>query len=196
MRTPERAVLTLGSVRLEPLNLTHFPGLTEAGADPAVWQWLSVVRPVSVPVVLRAALDDPDRVTWAVLHDDRAVGTTSYLDVDLAVAGLEIGWTWYARHVWGTLVNPTCKLLLLAHAFDDLGAARVTLKTDALNTRSRAAILRLGATYDGTLRHHRLRPDGSVRDSAYFSILAAEWPAVRAGLVARLTSATTGSASG
>ncbi len=125
-------------------------------------------------------------LAFAVVVDGRAQGSTSYLDVDLSVGGVEIGWTWYARPLWATTVNPACKLLLLTHAFEVLGAERVTLKTDGLNTRSQSAIRRLGATYDGTLRHHRRRPDGSVRDTAYFSILRSEWPGVREGLLARL----------
>ena len=88
--------------------------------------------------------------------------------------------------LWATAVNPACTLLLLAHAFDALGAQRVTLKTDGRNARSQSAIRRLGAHYDGTLRHARLGPDGTVRDTAYFSILAAQSPAVRDGLEARL----------
>ncbi len=132
---------------------------------------------------------DPDRVAWAVVTGGRAVGSTSYLDLDLAVSGLEIGWTWYARELWASHVNPACKRLLLGHAFDDLGVQRVTFKLDARNTRSFRAVERLGARYDGTLRHHRLRADGTVRDSAYFSVLAIEWPAVRDGLDARLARA-------
>ncbi len=123
---------------------------------------------------------------WAVVVDGRAAGGTSYLDVDLDVGGLEIGWTWYAQELWGTDVNPTCKLLLMTYAFEDLGAGRILLKTDALNARSQAAIKKLGCQYDGTLRHNRVRNNGSVRDSAYFSLLAAEWPAAKHGLVARL----------
>src|SRR4051812_11583606 len=132
------------------------------------------------------AIAEPERLPFAVIVDGRAVGSTSYGDIDLSVGGIEIGWTWYTPALWATAVNPECKLLLLGHAFDDLGAGRVFLKTDALNARSRAAISKLGAAYDGTLRHHRLRSDGSVRDSAYFSVLAAEWPTVRDGLRARL----------
>ena len=189
MRAPEPVSLAQGRIRLEPLNLAHAPALALAGADPVVWRWLAVLPPSSVQemrAVVTDVLADRSRQAWAVLLDGTAVGSSSYLDVDTAVGGLEIGWTWYARAVWATVVNPTCKLLLLGHAFDVLGASRVTLKTDALNTRSRGAILRLGATYDGTLRHHRLRADGSVRDTAYFSVLAAEWPAVRDGLLARV----------
>ena len=122
----------------------------------------------------------------AGILDGAAAGSTSYLDIDAELGGLEIGWTWYRRDLWATDVNPICKLLLLTHAFEDLGADRVTLKTDGLNTRSQAAIRKLGCLYDGTLRHNRRRPDGSVRDTAYFSMLAAEWPAAKIGLQARI----------
>ena len=173
-------------VRLEPLTVAHAPDLLAAAADEQVWRWLPVVRPRTEQDVRELVRTHRGDLAFAVVVDGRAVGSTSYLDVDLAVGGLEIGWTWYARSLWATRVNPACKLLLLAHAFDELGAQRVTLKTDGRNTRSQGAIRRLGATYDGTLRHNRLRPDGSVRDTAYFSILRDEWPQVRAGLEARL----------
>ncbi len=189
MRRPEPVVLEGHGVRLEPLRRAHVPDLLVAGRDPDVWRWLSVVPPTdldTMTALVDGAVADEGRVPYAVVVEGHAVGSTSFLDVDLDVSGLEVGWTWYAREVWASRVNPACKLLLLAHAFDDLGAQRVTLKTDALNARSRAAIARMGAQYDGTLRHHRVRADGSVRDSAYFSVLAAEWPAVRAGLEARL----------
>ena len=189
MHAPESTVLAHGRVRLEPLAPGHAPSLFATCADPAVWRWLAVPLPTSVAdleALVAGALADPSRLAWAVVVDGAAVGSTSYLDVDLSVGGLEVGWTWYSPSVWASSVNPTCKLLLLGHAFDELGAGRVTLKTDALNARSRGAILRLGATYDGTLRHHRLRQDGSVRDTAYYSVLAAEWPGVRDGLLARL----------
>ena len=190
MRAPEPTVLTYGRLRLEPLALSHAPSLSATCADPAVWRWLAAPPPTSVAdleALVAGALADPSRLAWAVVVDGAAVGSTSYLDADLSVGGLEVGWTFYAPSVWASLINPTCKLLLLGHAFDALGAGRVTLKTDALNGRSRGAILRLGATYDGTLRHHRLRQDGSVRDTAYYSVLAAEWPGVRDGLRARLS---------
>ena len=160
--------------------------LFEAAQDDAIWRWLPVRRPEHEQDVRRMVRDHPGAPAWAVVVDGRAVGSSSYLDVDLGVGGLEIGWTWYARSAWGGRVNPECKLLLLGHAFDDLGAARVTLKTDARNARSRSAIARLGAREDGTLRHAKLSNDGSVRDTTYFSILAGEWPDVRAGLQARL----------
>ncbi len=184
MRTPEPVVLTGRSVRLEPLARRHVDDLLAAADDPRIWAHTGP-RPSTAQDVLGWAAQE-GRHPFAVVVGGRAVGSTSYGDVDLAVGGLEVGWTWYSPAVWQTAVNPECKLLLLGHAFEVLGAQRVTLKTDARNARSRAAIAKLGAHYDGTLRHHLLRPDGTVRDSACFSILATEWPGVRAGLVARV----------
>ena len=189
MRRPEPVVLEGHGVRLEPLARAHVPDLLAAARGDEVWRYLSIPQPqdaAAMSAVVDAAVADPDRVAWAVVVGGRAVGSTSYLDVDLSVGGLEVGWTWYAREVWATHVNPACKRLLLGHAFDELGAERITLKLDARNSRSFRAVERLGAKHDGTLRHHRLRADGTVRDSAYFSVLSAEWPAVRAGLDERL----------
>jgi RimJ/RimL family protein N-acetyltransferase len=189
MKAPQPTTLVGKHVQLVPLRPEHADALFEAGQYDEVWTWLPWKRPRVVADMLEQieyAVADQDRVPFAVLHGDRVIGTTSYMDIDLTVGGLEIGGTWYTPSAWASPVNPECKLLLLGHAFDDLGAGRVLFKTDALNARSRAAIGKLGAQYDGTLRHHRLRADGSVRDSAYFSILAAEWPAVRAGLERRV----------
>jgi RimJ/RimL family protein N-acetyltransferase len=108
------------------------------------------------------------------------------MDVQPEQRSVEIGWTWYGVDHQGTAVNPESKLLLLAHAFEEWGAIRVCLKTDSLNARSRAAILKLGASYEGDLRNHRIRPDGSFRHSSYYSILPEEWPQVKAGLTERL----------
>jgi RimJ/RimL family protein N-acetyltransferase len=182
-------VLSGFGVRLEPLSPEHVDDLFQAGSYDEIWPWLRYPPPRTRADMARQvadALADPDRVPFAVVVDGRAQGSTSLLDIDVSVEGLEIGWTWYTPALWATTVNPSCKLLLLQHCFDELGAARVFLKTDGLNTRSQAAIRKLGASYDGTLRHHRLRSDGSVRDSAYFSVLATEWPAVRRGLETRL----------
>lgn len=185
MRSAEPVVLSLGRVRLEPWEPRHDADLLTAAQDDDVWHWLPVRRPATVED-FDAIRERHPGMPWAVVVDGRAAGSTSYLDVDLDVGGLEIGWTWYRRDLWATEVNPTCKLLLLGHAFDDLGAGRVTLKTDALNTRSQAAIRKLGCQYDGTLRHARRRPDGTIRDTAVFSLLADEWPASRASLESRL----------
>ena len=185
MQPPAPLVLSRGRVSLEPWEGRHDDELLEAAQHEDVWRWLSVPRPTTSQQIARLR-ETHIGMPWAVVVDGVAAGSTSYLDVDLAVEGLEIGWTWYRRDLWASDVNPTCKLLLMGHAFEALGAARITFKTDALNTRSQAAIRRLGCAYDGTLRHHRLRSDGSVRDSAYFSILAGEWPPARSARAARL----------
>jgi len=121
-----------------------------------------------------------------VLTAGAVVGLTAYLDLSVSDARLEIGWTTYTPPVWGGPVNPATKLLLLEHSFAVLGAGRVQLKTDARNHRSQQAIARLGASYEGVLRRYQRRQDGTVRDTVLFSITAEEWPAVRAGLEARL----------
>jgi RimJ/RimL family protein N-acetyltransferase len=185
VRVPEPVVLTRGRVRLEPWEPAHDADLLAAAQDDEVWRWLSARRPQVLEDVQQLRVSHPG-LAWAVVVDGVAAGSTSYLDVDKEVGGLEIGWTWYRRDLWATEVNPTCKRLLLGHAFDDLGAGRVSLKTDALNTRSRAAITKLGCRHDGTLRHVKVRPDGTIRDSAYFSMLFSEWPAARDRLEDRL----------
>ncbi|MCW2601140.1 MAG: putative acetyltransferase [Frankiales bacterium] len=184
MRAPELITLERGRVRLEPFGPQHDAALLEAAQDDDVWRWLPVTRPQATADIARMRDTHPGQ-PWAVVVDDQPAGCTSYLDVDTGIGGLEIGSTWYRKNLWATEVNPTCKLLLLSYAFDNLGAARVTLKTDALNTRSQAAINKLGCQYDGTLRHNRLRADGTVRDTAYFSMLAAEWPSAKRRLAAR-----------
>lgn len=189
VRPPQPVLLSGWGVRLEPLTAAHADDLAVAAQDEEVWRWLPVPRPRTVDDLRALVAGHSGDQAFAVVVDGRAQGSTAYLDVDLDVGGIEIGWTWYARALWASGVNPACKLLLLEHAFEQLGAERVTLKTDRLNTRSQAAIRKLGARYDGTLRHARRRPDGSVRDTAYFSILAAEWPQVQAGLRARLAAA-------
>lgn len=124
------------------------------------------------------------QIPFAVVHAEsgRAVGSTRYMDIRIADRGLEIGWTWYAPSVQRTALNTECKLLLLRHAFEELGAERVQLKTDARNERSRRAIERLGAIREGILRKHMRVRDGFLRDSLLYSIIAAEWPDVRTRL--------------
>jgi RimJ/RimL family protein N-acetyltransferase len=185
VRTPDATHLVGQHVRLEPVGEAHVADLLTAAQDDRIWAHTGP-QPRSREDVLAWRDNPAGRHPYAVVVDGRALGSTSYGDVDLAVEGLEIGWTWYSPAVWQSRVNPECKLLLLGNAFEVLGAQRVTLKTDALNSRSRAAIEKLGAQYDGTLRHHKQRPDGSVRDSAYYSVLSAEWPSVRAGLEQRV----------
>ena len=154
----------------------------------AVWRHVAG-RPddaAAMTAVLDRALA-AGRLPWLVrLLDGAVVGMSSYLEVSVPDARLEIGFTTYTPAVWGGAVNPETKLLLLGHAFEGLGAGRVQLKTDVRNVRSQQAIARLGARYEGTLRRYQRRDDGSVRDTVLFSITAEDWPAVRDGLRARL----------
>lgn len=136
---------------------------------------------------IEAAAAD-QRVMYAVrlIDGGRIVGTTSLGDSELVHERTHIGWTAYAPDVWSTSVNPECKLLLMTHAFEDCGFGRVKIQTDLINGRSQAAIAKLGATREGVLRRHMLRADGSRRDTVVFSVIVEEWPAVKAGLEARL----------
>lgn len=186
-------------VRLEPLRPEHSGDLMAAAADPRVWRWLpeKVGSRLELDRWLETALRAQAtglEYPFAVidLSSGRAVGSTRYMDVSAAHRGVEVGWTWYDTAVWGTAVNPEAKLLLLGHAFERWGAIRLYLKTDSLNLRSRAAILKLGAQYEGDLRNHRVRPDGSYRHSSYYSILDSEWPVVKRGLEGRLAALSPG----
>jgi RimJ/RimL family protein N-acetyltransferase len=188
---PQPVTLTGRTVRLEPLTPDHLSDLFKAGGrDEEVWRWQGGPAPgteAELAERLRAILEG-EYVPFAViqLESGQAIGWTTFMDIDVANERLEIGWTWYGRAYWRSSVNTECKLLLLAHAFEDLGMGRVQLKTDHLNIRSQTAIARLGAQREGTLRRHRRRPDGTWRDTVYFSILRTEWPEVKARLVARL----------
>ncbi|NED15829.1 GNAT family protein [Streptomyces sp. SID9124] len=190
--SPRPVTLTGRHVRVEPLTPAHLDDLFAAGGnDDDVWRWLGTPTP-RTPQELASKLDallaDASYVPFAVVHLETggAVGWTTYMDVDAANERLEIGSTWYGRAHWRTAVNTETKLLLLAHAFEDLGMGRVQLKTDHLNERSQQAIARLGARREGVLRRHRRRPDGSWRDTVYFSLLADEWPEAKKRLAARL----------
>lgn len=145
-------------------------------------------RPDSEDDVLQSILDATrqGRWMWVAERAGAVVGTTSFLEVSPVDARLEIGFTIYAPEAWATEVNPACKYLLMTWAFDH-GFGRVQLKTDIRNARSQRAIARLGAGYEGVLRRYQRRQDGSVRDTVVFSVTAEDWPAVRSGLLARLT---------
>jgi RimJ/RimL family protein N-acetyltransferase len=194
-KTPKPITLTGRHVRLEPLTRSHLPELFAAGGrDEEVWRWQGGPAPQTEAElgakldVLAEAAARGEYVLFAVirLSTGRAVGWTTYLDISVEDERLEIGWTWYGREVWRTEVNTESKLLLLTHAFEDLGMGRVQWKTDHRNLRSQAAIARLGAQREGVFRRHRRRPDGTWRDSVYFSMLATEWPEAKAGLSAHL----------
>ena len=136
---------------------------------------------------IRAAAGD-QRAMFTVrsLDSGEVLGTTSLGDTDLVNQRTHLGWTAYTPSVWGTVVNPECKLLLLTHAFDECGFGRVKIQTDAINLRSQAAIAKLGAQREGVLRRHMVRPDGSTRDTVVFAVTIDDWPRVRAGLAARV----------
>lgn len=134
------------------------------------------------------AARDEQRVMYIVrrIAEGRVVGTTSLGDTVLLHERTHIGWTAYSPDVWGTVVNPECKLLLMQHAFDDCGFSRVKIQTDLINERSQAAIAKLGAQREGVLRRHMKRADGTSRDTVVFAVTIDDWPAVRAGLEERV----------
>ncbi len=151
--------------------------------SPAFW---GVSEAADVVRIIERFTADPTVVPFTIRAGDRVTGFTTYLDIRPAHRGLEVGHTWIGR-VWrGTHVNPAAKLLLFEHAFERLGAIRVSLKTDARNLRSQGAIAKLGAVREGVLRSHLVLPDGFRRDTVYYSILDSEWPRVREGLQRRL----------
>ncbi|KJS60870.1 GNAT family N-acetyltransferase [Streptomyces rubellomurinus] len=195
-KLPSPTTLTGRHIRLEPLDRRHVADLwATVGSEPEVWRWTMNLPPASEQELGRivderiAEAAEGGCVYFAAvdLASGRAVGMTGYHDYSAQDESVEIGGTLYARSVWRTAVNTEAKLLLLIHAFEDLGMGRVFWKTDALNERSRNAIQRLGAQFEGILRRHRLRPTGTWRDSAYFSMLADEWPAAKSRLQERLS---------
>lgn len=177
-------------VRLEPLAARHADGLVKHGADAAVWEHIALTPLRTVETAREYAataereLATGEALTFAIVRRDtgEAAGTTTMFDFNAADRRLEIGRTWIGRECWRTAINTEAKLLLLAHAFETLGLLRVQLKTDIRNTRSQAAIERLGAQKEGVLRAHMRRRDGSQRDTVMYSIIADEWPAVKARL--------------
>ncbi len=184
---PRPVVLVGEHVRLEPVGQQHAADLYRIGQEESIWRYLST-PPFTCLDDARAWVDmcvarnaSGERVQFAVIHgaEERAIGSTGYLDIDRPNRALEIGTTWYGLDYQRTAVNTECKYLLLRHAFEDLGALRVCLKTDHRNERSQRAIMRIGAQRDGVLRNHRIARDGVNRHSHYFSIIDTEWPDVK-----------------
>jgi RimJ/RimL family protein N-acetyltransferase len=179
-------------VRLEPLEERHRELVRPAAQHPEIFTVTTSAYGALYDPYFDNALKRSDGVhdiAFAVVlkSADRPVGMTRYLNIEAAHRKLEIGSTWYEPSVWAGPVNPECKLLLMQHAFETLKFNRVEYKTDARNARSRAAIAKLGATQEGIHRKHMIMADGHVRDSVFFSIIDAEWPAVKAGLEKRLS---------
>jgi RimJ/RimL family protein N-acetyltransferase len=193
----EPVTLAGTQVRLEPAGEEHLADLVAAGADPVVWAHMPWPQPRD-RAAMRALLETERRVALPFAQIEvatgRAIGITTYRDIDERNRTLEIGGTWLGRPWWRTAINTEAKLLFLGHAFDDLRANRVAIKTDIRNERSQAAIARLGAKREGVLRHQMIRPDGSLRDTVMFSVIPEEWPGVREHLRARLATHTVTSA--
>ena len=174
-------------VRLEPIGQQHVNDLYEVGNNESIWRYLP--RPAFTDLndarvwieSCVAARESGSTTQLAVIYgaEERAIGSTGYLDIDRPNRALEIGMTWYGVDYQRTAVNTECKYLMLRHAFDDLGALRVCLKTDHRNERSQRAIERIGAVRDGVLRNHRIAWDGANRHSVYYSIIDTEWPVVK-----------------
>lgn len=180
-------------VRLEPLARAHHTELTAVGLEPELWRWIptQVRTPEEMISYIETALQEQERgvsLPFAIIEKSsgRAIGSTRYGNIDRTHHRVEIGWTWVAPAWQRSAVNTEAKYLLLRHAFETLGCMRVELKTDSLNERSRAAILRIGAREEGTFRNHMITSTGRIRHTVYFSIIDFEWPDVKARLQSRL----------
>lgn len=193
-RWPGGRVLETAGVRLSPSLDTDAAALFAALDDPRVWAAGYGGGPAGRPAdpdgwarrIADARSEGRAMYTVALVGSGEVVGTSSLGDVDLAHARVHLGWTAYRPDLWGSAVNPACKLLLLGHAFDDCGFGRVKIQTDGRNARSQQAIARLGAVREGVLRRHMRRADGTFRDTVVFAVTLDDWPRVRAGLLARL----------
>ncbi|MEP7286868.1 MAG: GNAT family protein [Chloroflexota bacterium] len=181
-------------VRLEPLSLSHHAQLCEVGLDDELWRWVPTVVKTEDDVrkFIEKALslrDEGSALPFATIErsSGRAIGSTRYLNIDRANRRVEIGSTWVGTNWQRTPINTEAKYLMLCHAFEQLSCIRVELKTDALNEKSRNAILRLGAKQEGIFRNHMVMPGGRIRDSVYFSIIDSEWPTIKANLENKLT---------
>ncbi|HTP71651.1 MAG TPA: GNAT family protein [Burkholderiaceae bacterium] len=188
MSWPEPVTLRGEHVRVEPLSPAHEPGLIDAVKDGELWRlWYTAVpspEGMAREIARRLDLHAKGSMTPFTVFDadGRIAGMTTYMNVDAANKRVEIGSTWYANRVQRSPLNTECKRLLLAHAFDALQCIAVEFRTHRFNTQSRRAIERLGAQLDGILRSHQRDAQGNLRDTAVYSIIAAEWPTVRAHL--------------
>jgi N-acetyltransferase len=192
MPWPEPVTLSGPHARLEPLSHQHLDGLTEAVKDGELWKlWYTLIpRPedMSKEIERRLSLQAAGSMLPFTVFDaaGKIAGMTTYMNVDAANRRVEIGSTWYAKSVQRSALNTQCKLLLLAHAFDKLGCIAVEFRTHFFNQQSRRGIERLGAKLDGILRNHQVATNGTLRDTVVYSIIASEWPTVRAHLTYQL----------
>jgi RimJ/RimL family protein N-acetyltransferase len=189
----ETPVLEGASLRLEPLSETHLPGLVEIAFDERIWRYmlLSVKTPDDLRCWLGSALQAKaagSTMPWATVlkAENRVIGSTRFLDLDMKHRTVEIGHTWLVPDYHGAGLNPEAKLLQLTYAFEELRMNRVALKTHHQNLQSQAAMRKMGAIEEGTFRNHYVMPDGSLRHSVWFSIIREEWPQVKSRLEERL----------
>jgi RimJ/RimL family protein N-acetyltransferase len=192
---PQPITLTGTRVQLQPLSESHLDPLSEVGLDPDLWKWIPIQvidRDQMLRYIQSALAEQQKGVSIPFATIDRAsnkvVGSTRFMSIDVPNKRLEIGATWIAKPWQRTAINTEAKYLMMRHAFETLGCNRVEWKTDALNTQSRNAILRLGAKQEGIFRHHVVTWTGRLRDSVYFSVIAPEWPEVKKGLEAKINS--------
>lgn len=180
-------------VRMEPLTLDHLPALYEIGLHPELWKWTNAI--CTTEPALRAYVEEAiasreqgTAVPFVTFDkvSNRVVGSSRFGNIDSRNRRVEIGWTWITPSAQRSHVNSAAKLLMLSYAFEQLGCIRVELKTDALNMKSRNAMLRLGCKEEGTFRKHMITDAGRLRDTAYFSITDEEWPPIRERLVSSL----------
>jgi RimJ/RimL family protein N-acetyltransferase len=182
--------LARDEVRLEPLEHRHGGGLLRL-LDAQMWAGMTSplpADPAAMQGYIAVAHGDPTRQAFAVVDvsTGEVRGCTSFYEYAPSQDRIEVGHTFYGRQFWGGRTNPLCKWLMFVHAFEVLAVHRLAMRCDIRNRRSQQAILRLGAVREGTLREHRVAPDGSRRDTVYFSVLAPEWPSCRTGLERRL----------
>jgi RimJ/RimL family protein N-acetyltransferase len=188
MPWPEPVTLSGPHARLEPLSHDHIDGLTEAVKDGELWTlwYTSVPKPEGMHKEIDRRLGlqaSGAMLPWTVFDaDGKIAGMTTYMNVDAPNRRVEIGSTWYAKRVQRSALNTQCKLLLLAHAFEKLDCIAVEFRTHFFNHQSRRGIERLGAKLDGILRSHQIASNGTLRDTVVYSIIASEWPTVKAHL--------------
>ena len=194
MTWPQPITLRSPLAILEPLSLAHHDAIVDAAKDGELWQlWYTLIpEPDQVRAEIERRLNLQTKgsmLPFVVVEPDtsRVLGMTTYMNIDAVNKRVEIGSTWYRKSVQRTGVNTQCKLLLLTHAFEDLHCIAVEFRTSFFNQQSRRAIERLGAKLDGILRSHILAPNGTLRDTCVYSIIAPEWPAVKVHLTWQLS---------
>ena len=190
---PKPIILRGEHVELIPIERQHLQPLISAASDGELWKlWYTLIpTPEDMEAWVAKSIQDAENgvsVPFVVKRkaDHKIVGSTRYMNIEKEIRRFEIGSTWYAKSVQRSFVNTECKFLMLNHAFENLKCRAVEFRTHRLNEQSRRAIQRLGAQEDGILRNHRIMPNGTIRDTAVYSILDSEWASVKSNLLFRL----------